>query len=138
MGIRSPTFHPKRFAVAAPAMAQENKTDQVIANPAPRIEKVDPIDAAPGDAVSVTVQVPKPDEREKVQLVLVQWHGPCDLLWPQVDVEVAHVAANGLQDLPRHVPDRPVRREPDARRAPVAVLDDRFMGPKVERHGQGP
>ncbi len=73
-----------------------------------------------------------------VELVLVQRHGPCNLLWLQVDVEGAHVAANGLQDLPCHFSDRPVRREPDARRAPVAVLDDRGMGAKVECDRQDP
>jgi hypothetical protein len=56
--------------LAAPAMAQESQTDQVVAGPVPRIEKIDPVEAAPGDAVSVTVQVPNPGDRVNVQLVL--------------------------------------------------------------------
>lgn len=72
--------------LAAPAWAQESKLDQA-APPCdpltdshcatrqaqvapPRIERIDPQEAAPGDSVSVTIQVPTEEDRVNVQLIL--------------------------------------------------------------------
>jgi len=55
--------------LAAPAWAQEFQSDQAPASP-PRIERIEPQEAAPGDAVTVIVEVPTEKDRVNVQLLV--------------------------------------------------------------------
>ena len=53
-----------------------------------------------------------------------------------VDLHRADEVADGSQQLARHVGDRPVGGERDARRSTVGVLGDRVVGVQVERDDQ--
>ena len=64
--------------------------------------------------------------------VLVQRHVPRDLLGLGVDLDVASQAANGLEHLPRHLGDGPIRGQRDSRLSPVAVLNECLVSSQVE------
>jgi len=56
--------------LASTAWAQEPQADQAPPASPPRIERIEPQEAAPGDSVSVTVEVPTAKDRVNVQLIL--------------------------------------------------------------------
>ena len=66
-------------------------------------------------------------------VVLVERHGPRHLLRRRVDLDGAAEVADRRQQLARDLADRPIGRERDAPRAPVAVLGHRLVGVQVER-----
>jgi hypothetical protein len=74
----------------------------------------------------------------RVLLVVVEGHGPRDLLRRRVDLDRPRRLAHGAEQLAGDRADGPVRRERDPRLAPVAVLGDGLAAVQVERDDERP